>query len=76
MGRPPIAGSRSYASGISLDSERPDRPRLLSLAQNGIGQATPGHSPGDGLHHGLHRHREGGAATPDRDCGQRPCHWW
>ncbi len=40
FGAPPIAGSRTYATPIIIDAARPDRPRRLSLALAGIGQAT------------------------------------
>lgn len=40
FGVPPIAGTRTYATPISLDASRLDRPRRLTLALAGIGQAT------------------------------------
>jgi cell division protein FtsI/penicillin-binding protein 2 len=40
FGTPPTSGSRSYATPISIDASRLDRPRRLTLALAGIGQAT------------------------------------
>jgi cell division protein FtsI/penicillin-binding protein 2 len=40
FGVAPAAGSRTYATPIVLDAVRPDRPRRLTLALAGIGQAT------------------------------------
>jgi cell division protein FtsI/penicillin-binding protein 2 len=40
FGAPPTAGSRTYATPITIDASRLDRPRRLTLALAGIGQAT------------------------------------
>jgi cell division protein FtsI/penicillin-binding protein 2 len=40
FGSPPIAGSRTYATPVIIDAGRSDRPRRLSLALAGIGQAV------------------------------------
>jgi cell division protein FtsI/penicillin-binding protein 2 len=40
LGKAPVPGARTYATPILPEAARPDMPRRLSLALNGIGQAT------------------------------------